>query len=104
VEAVSSETGERRRFDADYVFSTAPVRDLLRSFRVDPPPNVREVSEGLVYRDFITVGLLVRSLKIQDDSAEGAKLLKDNWIYIQEPDVRIGRLQIYNNWSPYMVA
>jgi protoporphyrinogen oxidase len=62
------------------------------------------VSDGLVYRDFITVGLLLRSLKISDDTPQGKQLIRDNWIYIQEPDVQLGRLQIFNNWSPSMVA
>jgi protoporphyrinogen oxidase len=57
-----------------------------------------------VYRDFITVGLLVDRLKVTDGDARSAKLIADNWIYIQEPDVQAGRLQIFNNWSPYMVA
>ena len=76
----------------------------MRSFDVAPPRNVLEVSDGLVYRDFITVGLLVRSLRINDDTPQGKKLISDNWIYIQEPDVLLGRLQIFNNWSPFMVA
>jgi protoporphyrinogen oxidase len=59
------------------------------------------VSDGLQYRDFITVGLLVDHLTVRE--ADGGPL-KDNWIYIQEPDVLVGRLQIFNNWSPYMVA
>jgi protoporphyrinogen oxidase len=59
------------------------------------PANVMEVSEGLVYRDFITVGVLLSKLKIKE--------LQDNWIYIQEPDVMVGRMQIFNNWSPYLV-
>ena len=63
-----------------------------------------EVSDGLVYRDFITVGLLVRSLQINDETPQGKQLIRDNWIYIQEPDVQLGRLQIFNNWSPFMVA
>jgi protoporphyrinogen oxidase len=63
-----------------------------------------EVSDGLVYRDFITVGLLVRGLRIHDRTPQSRKLVSDNWIYIQEPDVRLGRLQIFNNWSPYMVS
>ena len=65
---------------------------------------VLEASDGLVYRDFITVGLLVRSLKIHEQTPQGSKLISDNWIYIQEPDVLVGRLQIFNNWSPSMVA
>jgi protoporphyrinogen oxidase len=76
----------------------------MRSLDVAPPPNVLEVSDGLVYRDFITVGLLVRSLRINDATPLGKKLISDNWIYIQEADVQLGRLQIFNNWSPSLVA
>jgi len=65
---------------------------------------VLEVSDGLIYRDFVTVGLLVRSLKIHEGSEQSKKLISDNWIYIQEPGVRLGRLQIFNNWSPFLVA
>src|SRR4029079_4145348 len=60
-----------------------------------------EVSEGLMYRDFITVGVLANKMKIRE-KPQGR--VKDNWIYIQEPDVLMGRLQIFNNWSPHMVA
>jgi len=76
----------------------------VRSMEMDTvdakvPDAVREISDGLIYRDFITVGLLVRRLKVGVDGH-----VDDNWIYIQEPDVLAGRLQIFNNWSPYMVA
>jgi protoporphyrinogen oxidase len=104
IEAVDGETGRPQVFEGDYFFSTAPVKELMRAFDQAPPANVLEVSDGLVYRDFITVGLLVRSLKIHDSTPEGKKLITDNWIYIQEPDVQIGRLQIFGNWSPHMVA
>jgi protoporphyrinogen oxidase len=100
VEALS-DTGQRRRFDADYVFSTMPVRELIDAMDTPIPSEVREVSDGLQYRDFITVGLLVDHLTVRE--ADGGPL-RDNWIYIQEPDVLVGRLQIFNNWSPYMVA
>jgi len=103
VEAINLATGERETFAGDYVFSTAPIKELLRAFDVAPPANVLEVSDGLVYRDFITVGLLMRTLKIHDDTPHGKKLIADNWIYIQEPDVQLGRLQIFNNWSPFLV-
>ena len=103
VEATHLATGERETFAGDYVFSTAPIKELLRSFDVTPPANVLEVSDGLVYRDFITVGLLVRNLKIHDETPQGKKLIADNWIYIQEPDVQLGRLQVFNNWSPFLV-
>jgi protoporphyrinogen oxidase len=97
-------TGDRKTFEGDYFFSTAPVQEIMRSFDVAPPKNVLEVSDGLVYRDFITVGLLLRSLKINDETSQGKQLIRDNWIYIQEPDVQLGRLTIFNNWSPFMVA
>jgi len=96
--------GQSETFEGDYFFSTAPVQEITRSFDVPPPANVMEVSDGLIYRDFLTVGLLVRKLRIHDDTPQGQRLIKDNWIYIQEPDVLLGRLQVFNNWSPFLVA
>ncbi|MCE9583938.1 MAG: NAD(P)/FAD-dependent oxidoreductase [Planctomycetes bacterium] len=104
VTAVNRQTGESRRFDADYVFSTMPIKDLYRAFDEPVPPRAREVAEGLVYRDFITVGMLVKKLKVSEAGAGKGSLIRDNWIYIQEPDVQLGRLQIFNNWSPWLVA
>jgi len=100
IEAISRD-GRRENFPADYVFSTMPVQELVRALSIPPPEEVREVSEGLVYRDFITVGLLASRLAVHEKDGSP---LKDNWIYIQEPDVQVGRLQIFNNWSPAMVA
>ena len=120
VEAVNAR-GETHTIEADYVFSTMPVRELLRSLdfggdavssaepmsdgarstAMEVPAAVREVADGLVYRDFITVGLLVNRLTVTEPDGSP---LKDTWIYVQEPDVLLGRLQIFNNWSPYMVA
>src|SRR5579864_1423251 len=96
--------GGRNTFEGDYFFSTAPVQEIMRAFDVPPPKSVLEVSDGLVYRDFITVGLLLRSLKINDETPQGKQMIRDNWIYIQEPDVQLGRLQVFNNWSPFMAA
>ncbi|MBV9770975.1 MAG: NAD(P)/FAD-dependent oxidoreductase [Bryobacterales bacterium] len=95
-----SDSGEKFFFPAQYVFSTMPVKELIQAIDSPVPPDVSEVSSGLMYRDFITVGLLLNRLNIRE---EGEKMLKDNWIYIQEPDVLVGRMQIFNNWSPYMV-
>ncbi|HVV43858.1 MAG TPA: NAD(P)/FAD-dependent oxidoreductase [Bryobacteraceae bacterium] len=97
-------TGQRETIEADYFFSTMPVQELIHALDANVPSNVREVSDGLVYRDFITVGLLLDKLKIHDKTEAGARLLSDNWIYIQEPDVLVGRMQIFNNWSPHLVA
>jgi protoporphyrinogen oxidase len=104
VEAHNTVTGRNETFECDYLLSSAPVRELMRSFDSTPPANVLAVSDGLVYRDFITVGLLVRSLRIHEEALRGKALISDNWIYIQEPDVLLGRVQIFNNWSPYLVA
>jgi protoporphyrinogen oxidase len=95
------EDGERQRFAGDYFFSTMPMRELVRAMRTPVPANVLEVSDGLQYRDFITVGLLADRLKVKEPDGG---LLKDTWIYIQEPDVLLGRLQIFNNWSPFLVS
>jgi protoporphyrinogen oxidase len=92
---------DRRRFDADYCFSTMPVTELVRSLNQVAPANVQQVVDGLMYRDFITVGLLVDRLLVTEPDGSP---LKDTWIYVQEPDVLLGRLQIFNNWSPHMVA
>ena len=100
VEGVN-EAGERVRFSGDYFLSTMPVRDLIRAMGDAAPAGVQEVSEGLMYRDFITVGLLASKLAVAEKDGSP---LKDNWIYIQEPDVTVGRLQIFNNWSPHLVA
>ena len=66
---------------------------------------MQKVAKGLPYRDFITVGLLMKDLKIKNETSQKATntIVPDNWIYIQEPGVKVGRLQIFNNWSPYLV-
>lgn len=93
--------GKEREFFGNYFFSTMPVQELVRGMDSDVPENVRAISEGLQYRDFITVGLLARRLNVSD--TPGGMMVRDNWIYIQEPDVSAGRLQIFNNWSPFLV-
>jgi protoporphyrinogen oxidase len=97
-------SGNQQIFEADFVFSTMPIQELVRALQTAVPREVQEISEGLMYRDFITVGLLLDKLRIHADGAAGSRLLQDNWIYIQEPEVLAGRMQIFNNWSPYMVA
>ncbi len=87
--------------EGDYFISTMPVKELINSFTNPVPSEVKAVSEGLIYRDFMTVGLLLTKLKMK--GANG-KLLPDTWIYVQESDVKVGRIQFFNNWSPYMVS
>ena len=105
VKVRNEKTGELKTYNADYFISTMPVKDLIESFKDDISPKVREVAEGLVYRDFMTVGLLLKKLKIKNESKIKTfnDLIPDNWIYVQERDVKLGRIQIFNNWSPYLV-
>ncbi|MBO0688942.1 MAG: NAD(P)/FAD-dependent oxidoreductase [Candidatus Dormibacteraeota bacterium] len=94
VEAAHVESGRRHELRGDAFVSTLPIRELVRLLAPAPPPPVREAAEGLNYRDFLTVGLVV----------DREELFPDNWIYVHEPDVRVGRLQNFKNWSPGMVA
>jgi protoporphyrinogen oxidase len=97
-------TGHARRFTGDYFFSTTSVQELVRAMGNTAPAIIREVSEGLQYRDLITVGLLLKKLRLREAGDDSGKLISDDWIYIQEPNVLVGRLQVFNNWSPYLVA
>jgi protoporphyrinogen oxidase len=96
-----TEAGERICYPGDYFFSSMPVRDLIRAVGSEVPKEVAEVAGGLLYRDFMLVGLLAKKLAVAE---EDGSPLKDNWIYIQDPNVMAGRLQIFNNWSPWLVS
>jgi protoporphyrinogen oxidase len=96
--------GAVRRVACDFLVSTMPVSELTAMLRPDDS-HVLRVAGELPYRDFMTVGLLVRRMKSNGTGRPAANgMPPDNWIYIQEPDVRIGRLQVFNNWSPALVA
>lgn len=95
------ETNSKSIIKGSYFFSTMPVKHLINAMSGNVPMEVKTISNGLQYRDFITVGLLLNDLKIK---TKANKLVSDNWIYIQENDVKIGRVQIFNNWSPYLLA
>lgn len=96
----------------DYFLSTMPVKELVSALdneKTPVPVEVKRVANGLVYRDFITVGLLLDKLLIKNPAKPGTpesklKFVADNWIYVQESDVKLGRIQVFNNWSPYLVA
>jgi protoporphyrinogen oxidase len=82
-----------------------PIKDLVAGMGDVVPDNVHNIAVNLPYRDFITVGLLVDKLKIKNETKikTVGNIVPDCWIFIQERDVKLGRLQIFNNWSPYMV-
>jgi protoporphyrinogen oxidase len=96
------QNNKQETYRGDYFISTMPVKELVAGMSPAAPEPIAHIAGGLLYRDFITVGLLLTQLKVKDEQ-QANKLIKDNWIYIQEREVRIGRLQIFNNWSPYMV-
>lgn len=98
---VSDHRGQQITVRADYVFSTMPVKELVEALGETVPDKIKQIANGLSYRDFITVGLLVDRLLLTESDGSA---LKDTWIYVQESDVLVGRLQIFNNWSSYLVA
>jgi len=101
IEATDSKTKATKAFKGDFFISSMPIRELVRGLQVDAPKDIKEISDGLLYRSFITVGILLKELKLKE--SDGTSAIKDNWIYVQEPFVKMGRIQIFNNWSPYMV-
>ena len=94
-----------KHLSADYVISSMPLRDLTLALDADIPDNIKDIAEGLPYRDFVTVGLLVKKLNLKNetDIKTLGNIVPDCWIYVQDTDVKLGRIQIFNNWSPYMV-
>ena len=91
-----------RKIPCDHFISTMPVRDLTTMLQPSDE-QVLNIADRLPYRDFMTAGLLLKQMKLRGPGTLTNGMPPDNWIYIQEPDVRIGRLQIFNNWSPAMV-
>lgn len=92
-----------RTIPCEFFISTMPVRDLTAMLQPTDDQVIR-VAERLPYRDFMTAGLLLKRMRLRGPGTRANGMPPDNWIYIQEADVRIGRLQVFNNWSPSMVA
>jgi protoporphyrinogen oxidase len=106
VNVVDDTTQLIRRVVCDHFISTIPVSELI-AFLQPPDSQVQRIASRLPYRDFMTVGLLLGRMKAAGDARdkrEANGMPPDNWIYVQDTDVRIGRLQVFNNWSPAMVA
>jgi len=98
--------GGAREVEAEMVFSSMPVQELIGGWAPPAPDDVRAVAGALPYRDFMTVGVLLSRLSLDGGVTpdELSDRVPDNWIYIQDTDVKVGRLQVFNNWSPYLVA
>ena len=101
------ENGSEKTMDCDYCISSMPIKDIVAAFSGDQVPvHVKKTAAELPYRDFMTVGLLVKKMNIKNETLIKTlqNVIPDTWIYVQERDVKMCRLQIFNNWSPYMVA
>ncbi len=98
------QNGQRVTVDADIVISSMPVKDLIAGMN-DVPAEECRVAAGLPYRDYMTVGVLVEKLNLENKTKFKTlgNIVPDCWIYVQDRRVKMGRMQIYNNWSPYMV-
>lgn len=94
---VRYQDGSETNLECTHLISTMPIKNLISASAKNWTPEIKEIAQNLQYRDFFTVGLLYPRDALRGD-------LKDNWIYIQEPGVNVGRVQIFNNWSPFMVA
>ena len=101
----TQKSGEISIYACETLFSSMPIKDLLKAMGTSVPNEVSQIASELPYRDFITVGLLLDKMLIKNETKIKtlSNIVPDCWIYIQEPDVQIGRVQIFNNWSPYMV-
>lgn len=101
----STPDGEKT-IEGDVFISSMPVKDLVLGMTGDEVPReMTDIAEGLPYRDFVTVGLLVNKLSLENKTKIKTlgNIVPDCWIYVQETNVKLGRIQIFNNWSPYMV-
>jgi len=92
---IMDEKGTETRIPVDTVISSMPLRDLIRALEPAPPDEIIAIANGLLYRDFITAGILLKKTAREN--------IRDNWMYIQEPQVKLGRIQFFKNWSAAMV-
>ncbi|MEK0218332.1 NAD(P)/FAD-dependent oxidoreductase [Bifidobacterium mongoliense] len=116
--------GKSTELKADEFISSMPLKDLLNAMDAAPvddraaksgkagaakavPKDMVTVANGLPYRDFITIGLLVKRLRITNTTdiptLGNPPIVPDCWIYVQDPGYKVGRVQLFNNWSPYLV-
>ena len=102
--------GNRTELKADQFISSMPVKDLINAVDESDKPapkDITEIANGLPYRDFVTVGLLVKHLRLKNTTdiptLGNPPIVPDCWIYVQDPGYKVGRIQVFNNWSPYLV-
>ncbi|MCR5486040.1 MAG: NAD(P)/FAD-dependent oxidoreductase [Lachnospiraceae bacterium] len=96
--------GEEKEMEGDIIISSMPLKDLVCGMN-DVPEDMHEIAAGLPYRDYMTLGVLVPKLNLKNktDIRTVSDIVPDCWVYVQDRRVKMGRFQIYNNWSPYMI-
>ena len=96
--------GESIQINGDYVISSMPIKDLVEGMN-DIPDEYLKIASGLPYRDYMTVGVLIDHLNLKNETKIKTigNIVPDNWVYVHDKRVKMGRFQIYNNWSPYLV-
>ena len=101
---VYEKNGKKNTVSGDYVISSMPIKDLVDGMN-DVPSELARIAKGLPYRDYITLGVLVSKLNLKNTTNIKTinNIVPDCWVYVQDRHVKMGRFQIYNNWSPYMV-
>lgn len=102
---ICERNGNAEEFSGDVFISSMPLKDLVAGMN-NVPTEISAVANGLPYRDFVTVGLLFKKLNLKNETnlKTLGGIVPDCWIYVQDTGVKLGRIQIFNNWSPYMVA
>ncbi|MBP5352693.1 MAG: NAD(P)/FAD-dependent oxidoreductase [Alphaproteobacteria bacterium] len=102
--SVRKADGSVEQMHADYVISSLPIQNLIGMLN-DVPQDVQDVADGLMYRNFRAAAILLNKMKLKNTTkmATVNNILPDTWVYIQESDVKMGRMQMYNNWSPYLL-
>ncbi len=101
---VYEKDGQQVTVEGDYVISSMPIRDLVAGMN-DVPADPARIAAGLPYRDYMTVGVLIDHLNLENKTKNKTigNIVPDNWVYVHDRSVTMGRFQIYNNWSPYLV-
>lgn len=96
--------GQELTMEGDYFISSMPVRDLVDGMN-DVPADAARIAAGLPYRDYMTLGVLVPKINLVNKTNIRTvnNIVPDCWVYVQDRNVKLGRFQIYNNWSPYMI-
>ncbi len=96
--------GQEFTMEGDYFISSMPVKDLVGGMN-DVPADAARIAAGLPYRDYMTLGVLVPKINLVNKTNIRTvnNIVPDCWVYVQDRNVKLGRFQIYNNWSPYMI-